>query len=88
MWVPFPDVHDHCTARDTDPLSDLNAMHEAEKMLVKQNKIVAYLCTLDTICKCVRDETRGDQWLIVHATAAELAEAFLRTLNLWVTDAE
>jgi hypothetical protein len=52
-----------------DPLNDLNAMHEAEKVVkrvwgkyVKQLNAIA-----DPAC----------------ATAAQRAEAFLRTLNLW-----
>lgn len=57
-----------------DYLNDLNAMHEAEKIL-NTNQAADY-CELlrPIICGC---------WRLVHATAAQRAEAFLRTLNLW-----
>jgi hypothetical protein len=60
-------------------LNDLNAMHEAEE-------------TLDPICQCRYAETLyrlmiGDHavsgFMKIHATAAQRAEAFLKTLNLW-----
>ena len=50
--------------KDNDPLQDLNAMHEAEKIL----RIPQYAERLD---------------YCVDATAAQRAEAFLKTLNLW-----
>jgi hypothetical protein len=58
-------------------LHDLNAMHEAEKVLTKpqQNK---FILELDAI-----DGGDGDYFDIAHASAAQRAEAFLRTLNLW-----
>ena len=71
------------TARDDyalpDYLNDLNAMHEAEKALSSQDKI-EYAFQINGGCY-----TSGldDTFNIVHATAAERAEAFLRTLNLW-----
>lgn len=54
---------------------DLNAMHEAENVL-DSNQLVNYCRQLQTIC--------GD-WKLdaIRATAAQRAEAFLRTLNLW-----
>jgi hypothetical protein len=56
-----------------DYLNDLNAMHEAEKVL-KDNQVMLYAQNL------------GFSIWHYHkymATAAERAEAFLRTLNLW-----
>jgi len=58
-----------------DYLNDLNAMHEAEKLLVRL-KWVSYLRRLQTLC----DESVT--WPI-HATAAQRAEAFLRTIGKW-----
>lgn len=55
-----------------DYLNDLNAMHEAEKTLSEDNR-KSYRGWLVVVC-C------GNHW---HATAAQRAEAFLRTLNLW-----
>lgn len=76
-------------------LSDLNAMHEAEKVLEEAEKVV-YAETLCAILKgSVVDwgyypgEAEID-WhsvaIMVFATAAQRAEAFLRTLNLWRDD--
>jgi hypothetical protein len=56
-----------------DYLNDLNAMHEAEKVLVSL-QWVSYLKRLQTLC----DESVT--WPI-HATAAQRAEAFLRTIG-------
>ena len=58
-----------------DPLNDLNAMHEAEKMLVGLNdwELCGYVHRLHFV-------TNG--WSAL-ATAAQRAEAFLNTLSLW-----
>ena len=56
-------------------LNDLNAMHEAEKLLVRL-QWVSYLRRLQTLC----DESVT--WPI-HATAPQRAEAFLRTIGKW-----
>jgi hypothetical protein len=63
-----------------DYLNDLNAMHEAEKVLLDDREAAF----------------RGWLWLahgqpelrcaIVHATAAQRAEAFLRTIGKWEKD--
>jgi hypothetical protein len=64
-----------------DYLTDLNAMHEAEKMLRPLNTYGEWPLW-DNYLSILRDlvSNRGDE---VHATAAQRAEAFLRTLNLW-----
>jgi len=58
-----------------DYLNDLNAMHEAEKVLVSL-QWVSYLRRLQTLCY------ESVTWAI-HATAAQRAEAFLRTIGKW-----
>lgn len=63
-----------------DYLNDLNAMHEAEKVLtfsmqVNYAKLLAGHRTSDGWIQ--------NEWAIIHATATQRAEAFLRTLNLW-----
>ena len=66
-----------------DPLNDLNAIHEAEKTLtrVQRVKFVTELCGLV-----------GVKWKptshfdTIHATAAQRAEAFLRTIGKWEDD--
>jgi hypothetical protein len=54
-------------------LTDLNAMHEAEKVLTDQ-QWDAY---------CFRFDSVGGAKFCAHATAAQRAEAFLRTIGKW-----
>lgn len=65
-----------------DPLNDLNAMNEAEKVLEGSwsipptGEVQTYHIALIAIA------TREDV-MIIHTTAAQRAEAFLKTLGLW-----
>jgi hypothetical protein len=61
-----------------DYLSDLNAMHEAEKVLMYKQQI-DFMEWLGMCC----DDYGHKAWKYVHATAAQRAEAFLRTLGKW-----
>ncbi len=71
-----------------DYLSDLNAMHEVEGVEVSKNGYnfqVEYMVQLENVAlrrrpNCTSLEVRF--WLSV-ATAAQRAEAFLRTLGKW-----
>ena len=62
---------------------DLNAMHEAEKTL-SGDQWLDYMLNLQAVL--VRHPNR-DKWTVCrelrHATARQLAEAFLRTLGKW-----
>ncbi len=60
-----------------DYLHDLNAMHEAEKAmsLEGRNNYIDWLGT-----------TYYDSWEFCRATAAQRAEAFLRTIGKWEDD--
>jgi len=60
-----------------DYLNDLNAMHEAEKMLEADDNH-AYGC----YCIDLQEEYGNT----VHLTAAQRAEAFLRTIGKWTTN--
>jgi hypothetical protein len=65
-----------------DYLGDLNAMHEAEKVLTAAQRITYadQLCILWT----GSDDRAVPIWFwLTEATAAQRAEAFLRTLRLW-----
>jgi hypothetical protein len=62
-------------ARLPDYLNDLNAMHEAEKMI----KGTPYWKTYETLLAQI---VSGDNGMF-HITASQRAEAFLKTLNLW-----
>ena len=63
-------------------LGDLNAMHEAEKILDPKGKDGAYEYWLRTVCHIPERESAKERYFY-RATAAERAEAFLKTLNLW-----
>lgn len=62
-----------------DYLNDLNAMHEAEKVLSERNHFL-YASILAKLCGDVVNNNRT--WYHL-STARQRAEAFLRTLNLW-----
>lgn len=64
--------------------ADLNAMHEAEKVL--GNRLGAYgelLCEMTIVSK--RDFAECYIW---HATARQRAEAFVRALDKWEEEAK
>ena len=68
-----------------DPLSDLNVMHEVEKTLTLHQKL-DYSTTLAAFTDGPFD-SHGPHWYrVAHATAAQRAEAFLRTIGKWTTD--
>lgn len=74
MGNPFPEW-------DTTPdyLNDLNAMHEAEKVLGRNRG--SYGHWLGSImAKADKNDEGYDIW---HATAAQRAEALLRTIGTW-----
>lgn len=70
-------------------LNDLNAMHEAEMKLNNSKDAGTYMRHLIRIVRNLivkEDSSVLNGWTtyaLVHATAAQRAEAFLRTLNLW-----
>jgi hypothetical protein len=66
-WGLLQEVPDFCT--------DLNAMHEAEKVLDSDELFRGYYLAL-------YDITQSTRWPI-NATARQRAEAFLRTLDKW-----
>ena len=73
--LPFGRYKTHQLEGVPDYLNDLNAMHDAEKVLVRL-QWVSYLRRLQALC----DESVS--WPI-HATASQRAEAFLRTIKKW-----
>ena len=57
-----------------DYLNDLNAMHDAEKVLTSE-QVTSYVYSL---------ESMNERWSTpAFATAAQRAEAFLRTIGKW-----
>ena len=80
MGTP-PDTHGLRTAVNYYTV-DLNAMHEAEKIMTKDQweDFVDYL---------VNDWSTPDPWKeVCHTTARQRAEAFLRTLGKWEQSGE
>jgi len=65
-----------------DYLNDLNAMHEAEKVLDPIGKDGAYEYWLRTVCHIPERESAKGRYFY-RATAAQRAEACLKTLGLW-----
>jgi hypothetical protein len=87
-WVR-PSAMEHQTEWLPDYLVDLNAMHEAEKVLTPkyqpakgESQWSDYLAWLGF---CGENKTR-EVYECVTATAAQRAEAFLRTLGKWEED--
>ena len=64
-----------------DYLTDLNAMHEAEKVLIESKQVTAYVTFLCHLC-----ERAKPMQMIWHATSAQRAEAFLRCIRKWGDD--
>jgi hypothetical protein len=62
--------------------NDLNAMHEAEKGLPEKHKRT-FAFILAQVLDTSPTVDLGDQFLNIHATAIQRAEAFLRTIGFW-----
>jgi hypothetical protein len=69
-------------ARLPDYLTDLNAMHEAEKVLTK-NKSMEYAFRLADSWILNGEDKQPDLVRGFCATAAQRAEAFLKTIGKW-----
>ena len=70
-----------------DYLNDLNAMHEAEEILTtgQRGEFWDVLHRMVARHKFWGDDTTNDTcFRVMHVTAAQRAEAFLKTLNLWI----
>jgi len=68
-------------APEPDYLNDLNAMHEAEKTL-NQNLAAEYARMLTSTAW----QSEQPTFAPMTATAAQRAEAFLRTIGKWITN--
>lgn len=83
VWVSEMNVW---SAGIPDYLNDLNAMHEAEKALRDWHKYVCMVAKVivgDTRPKASGNHYRVASSVLIHATAAQRAEAFLRTIGKW-----
>ena len=87
-WTPPLDVQwSHQIHQLPDYLSDLNACHEMEKVLTEEQQNL-YQTGLSNMIGCdgfdaYRHWSDVGSVFTCHATAAQRAEAFLRTLGLW-----
>jgi hypothetical protein len=66
-----------------DYLNDLNAMHEAETVMSDQQR-TSYLDKLYEVCN--PHSMLNDDWNLTCATAAQRAEALLKTIGKWTTN--
>lgn len=73
-------------------LTDLNACHEMEKTLTKEQR-KTYVWKLERVTDAALPGSSNqvilaeEKFQLVHATAEQRAEAFLRTLGKWNPDA-
>lgn len=76
LHTPFIEsLHDYC--------NDLNAMHEAEKILSeKEQRDYSFRLLVALVDGSVTHDL-NDHFIYLTATAAQRAEAFLRTLGKW-----
>jgi hypothetical protein len=84
LWAPPKHVVEYdCDAYPLpDYFSDLNAVHELEKVLDPLGKDGAYEYWLRTVCHIPeRESTKGRYYY--RATATQRCEALGKTLNLW-----
>ncbi len=88
-WRRYDQEGPDCPTHDLpDFLNDANAMTRAEESHPHLNW-PTFIRNLAKIVRAVVDfeeePDTGDFWLILHATPAQRAEAFLRSLNLYTS---
>lgn len=81
-WWSHPTLEDNGGAMPYPPnyFRDLNAMHEAEKVLTPEQ----WKDYSEDMCQQSHSGYLTDH--LLHATAKQKAESFLRALNLWKED--
>jgi hypothetical protein len=67
-------------------LSDLNVMHEAEEVLTDEQHGAYVRNLMLIVVGATTFKFAVEEFSFCHATAAQRAEALLRTLNLWTDD--
>ena len=79
----FPAGKYYGSAGIPDYLNDLNAMHEAEKVLTVAQRIT-YANQIGVVLSGGSGGRAIPNWWFIHeATASQRAEAFLRTIGKW-----
>jgi len=83
-WKPAPrgrwKLNEHVERFRPDYLNDLNAMHEAVKSLPQNSKPRYFACLCAVVSGAISLNGYSEA---TEAIAAQRAEAFLKTLNLW-----
>ncbi len=75
---------DNCVREIPDYLNDLNVMHKAEEILDGSLSCYDYERFERELTKTMRGSgLKPRLFKLIHATAEQRAEAFLKTLNLW-----
>lgn len=80
ILLPYKWCNTHTDEKSVDLpdyLNDLNAMHEAEKVLTQAQDYQYRASVLPAVCK------DGSGMIALTATAAQRAEAFLKTIGKW-----
>ena len=63
---------------------DLNAMHEAEKAAFKSSTLwLEFACNILSVLEAADMSVTDGMTCVLQATAAQRAEAFLRTIGKW-----
>jgi hypothetical protein len=90
MWYPPTEKRRelHYATVPPDVLNDLNAMHEAEKVLLNRPlELGIYIIEVGRAVDKTEVRQKDHNFSLITATATQRAEAFLRTLGLWKDDA-
>jgi hypothetical protein len=64
-----------------DYCNDLNAMHEAEKWMISNLRLLDFWQFAEELKRIVPANLGDDSY--IHATARQRAEAFLKTIGKW-----
>jgi len=81
VWMGTKPKEDRDSYHLPDYLHDLNAMHEAEKILMGNNP--HFRATYRRLLIDASEDSSDNFQRYWMATAAQRAEAFLKTLGLW-----
>lgn len=84
-WSSFGEGNERFA--EFDPVIDLNAMAEAERVLTFSKRCAYRNVLQQVVSKGLKGATVAMEECI-HASASQRAEAFLKTLGLWVEDEE
>ena len=87
-WIPPTETHWRQAIKLPDYLNDLNAMHEAEQMLWRMDWRLRddFIDHLARIINPIHGYRMQDGIDLLDATAAQRAEAFLRTIDKWTSN--